>query len=99
MEESGYVKAHCDDGANPPNSRFDLTEQQCRSRNMVWVDEKEVGIQLVGFFKGQVEARVRGKVTLFGNTLTWDESFDRDELLDAAGKFLSKVIKIIVKWF
>lgn len=66
---------------------------------MVWVDEKEVGIQLVGFFKGQVEARVRGKVTLFGNTLTWDESFDRDELLDAAGKFLSKVIKIIVKWF
>ena len=38
-------------------------------------------------------------MTLFGNTLTWDEAFDRDELLDAAGKFLSKVVDIIVKWF
>ena len=100
MRETGFLKAHCEDSAGV-NEDWDEThdEDWCRSRSKLWVPEKEVGIQLVGFFQDKIKVMIKGHMTIFGSTFKWNALFDRTEFFDAAGAFVRKVGGIIMKWF
>ena len=55
-------------------------------------------IQLVGFIQNQIDVRVQGHMSIFGNEFRWDERFDLDELLDAAEIMVNKIAKLIMDW-